>query len=139
MNISLLRESIRSASVLSFSRSSGPGGQNVNKLNTKVTLRLRLDNIIGLSEAELSRMRELLANRINAEGEIVIHADEERSRRTNQERVYLRIEALIAGAARLPRQRKPTRPSKAAREKRLQVKQLHSRKKAERQKNISPE
>ena len=132
MDVNLLRQSIKNASVLTYSRSGGHGGQNVNKVNTKVTLRLNLTDITGLTEAELSRVRVILANRINANDEIVINADEERSQNTNQERAFSRIEALIAGAARLPKLRRPTKPPKAARENRLQSKRLHSMKKARR-------
>jgi ribosome-associated protein len=139
VNTFLLRQSIRTASEISFSRSGGPGGQNVNKLNTKVTLRLRLSDIDGLLDAELERARELLANRINDDDEIVISSDEERSQRTNLERAYFRIEALVIAAARLPKQRHPTKPSKAAREQRFHVKQLQSRKKALRQQQTAPE
>jgi len=132
VNTFLLRQSVRNASGIGFSRSGGPGGQNVNKVNTKVTLRLRLADIAGLSDAELARARELLANRLGADDEIVIHSDEERSQRTNLERAYFRAEALIAGAARLPKQRRPSKPSKAARERRLNVKRLQGLKKARR-------
>jgi len=130
MNVFLLRQSIRAAAEVSHSRSGGPGGQNVNKVNTRITLRLRLADIDGLSEAELDRAREMLANRITNEDEIIINADEERSQRTNLERAYFRLEALIAAAARLPKHRRPTKPSQAAREQRLQTKHLNSRKKA---------
>ncbi|MDR0457396.1 MAG: aminoacyl-tRNA hydrolase [Treponema sp.] len=130
MNVFLLHQSIHAAAESSFSRSGGPGGQNVNKVNTRVTLRLRLTDIDGLNEAELDRVRELLANRITNGDEIIINADEERSQKTNLERAYFRLEALIAAAARLPKHRRPGKPSRAAREQRLQAKRLHSRKKA---------
>jgi ribosome-associated protein len=130
MDAVLLHNSIHAAARADFARSGGPGGQNVNKLNTKVCLRLNLDDLAGLSEAEHSRLREILASRITGEGELVINADEERSRLTNLKRAYTRMETLISAAARLPKRRRPTKPSMAAREKRLGSKRIQSAKKS---------
>jgi ribosome-associated protein len=126
MNSVLLRRSIRDFTKISHSRSGGPGGQNVNKVNTKVTLHLALADIEGLSEGEFSRLRETLAGRITGQDEIVITSSEERSQRTNQERAFARLTALVAASAGLPKQRRPTRPTAASREKRLQAKCVRS-------------
>ena len=132
MNTALLRQSIRAASKPSFSRSGGPGGQNVNKVNTKVTLRLQLDDVEGLDDNEYVRLKETLSSRISGAGELIITASEERSQRTNLERAYIRMEALIINAARIPRQRRPTKPSRAAKEERLRSKRLRGKIKAAR-------
>ena len=137
MNSLVLWQSIHSAAKADFSRSGGPGGQNVNKVNTKVTLRIRLDELAGLDDTEIARLREILSSRITNEGELVISASEERSQRVNLERAYARMESLIMNSARLPRQRHPTKPSRAAKEKRLHLKQRKSQKKAER--HFSPD
>jgi ribosome-associated protein len=134
MNLPLLRQSIRTAQI-SFSRSGGPGGQNVNKVNTKATLHVRLADLQGLSEAEAARIREILGSRLSGSADsavLVIASSEERSQRVNLERAYARAEALIEAAARLPKKRRPTKPSKAAQERRLQTKQRHSEKKERR-------
>ncbi|MDR1104740.1 MAG: aminoacyl-tRNA hydrolase [Treponema sp.] len=137
MNVSDLYLSIRENAEASFSRSGGPGGQNVNKVNTKVTLRISVTSLAGLSEAETARLRELLGNRITSDDEIIVVSSEERSRRVNLERAYVRLEALIAGSARLPKRRRPVKPSRAAREERLASKRLNSLKKARRR--LKPE
>jgi ribosome-associated protein len=133
MDASLLRESIGAHAELSYTHSGGPGGQNVNKLNTKVHLRIMLDALKGLSEAEMARLREVLGGRITKDGEIVITSSEERSQRINQERALFRMEALITASARLSKRRRPAKPSRAARERRLKSKYMQSCKKAERQ------
>jgi ribosome-associated protein len=132
MNLPELRQSLRENAKASFSRSGGPGGQNVNKVNTKVCLRLSLTSLRGLSGGEFLRLEEVLAARLSRGDvgpELVIASDEERSQRTNLERAYARLEALIIAAARLPKHRHATKPSKAAREQRLRTKRLRALKK----------
>ncbi|MDR3342864.1 MAG: aminoacyl-tRNA hydrolase [Treponema sp.] len=118
----------------SFRRSRG---QHVNKVNTKVTLRLNLTHLEGLSEAEMRRLREVLASRLTGAGEMVIASEEERSQHMNRERAFSRAEALIIASARLPKHRRPTKPSAAAREKRIQSKHIRSKQKSARR--CSPE
>jgi len=137
MDTLLVRQSIRSSAGISFSRSGGPGGQNVNKVNTKVTLRVRLSCLRGLSAEEQRRLRETLSSRLSRGGvefseneELVISSSEERFQRINLERAYAKAEALITASARLPKKRRPSRPSLAARENRLKVKRRNGEKKA---------
>lgn len=117
-----LLEWIQTAGTVSFSRSGGPGGQSVNKSNTKVTLKLPISDIPGLDEEARERAAERLAGRINAEGELVVQADEARGQLENRRRAELRAVSLIAGAATPRRRRRPTRPGRAAKERRLKEK-----------------
>ncbi|MCL2556986.1 MAG: aminoacyl-tRNA hydrolase [Treponema sp.] len=132
MNLALLRKSILENASASFSRASGPGGQNVNKVSTKATLRICLSDLCGLSPEELERARLTLGDRVTGAGEIVVSADETRSQLANLNGARAKLERLVIEAARLPKARKKTKPSRAARERRLEEKRESSQKKAER-------
>lgn len=105
-----------------YSRSGGPGGQNVNKVNTKAQLWVPLDRIVGLSESAMQRLRKLAGNRITSEGELYIIAETERTQERNRQAVMERLMALIAEARIEPRKRKKTKPSRGAKERRLKSK-----------------
>lgn len=126
-----LKEWIRDKASVSFSRSGGPGGQYVNTADTKVQLRLNLREL-PLDEEERERVLRLLAGRINAEGELIVASSETRSQAKNREQAEKRAFMLITGALKKPKKRRPTKPSKAARERRLQAKKARSEKKQQR-------
>lgn len=117
----------------SFSRSGGPGGQSVNKLNTRAELRIAVGDIGGLSRAAAGRLRRAAGARLNQGDEIVLASGASRSQRENRERCVERLRAMVVKAATPPKRRKKTRPSRAAEERRLKAKREQSEKKQRRQ------
>jgi ribosome-associated protein len=113
-----------------FIRASGPGGQHINKSSTAVQLRFSLDT---LPEAVSDRLRANHPGRITEAGEIMIEASQHRSQRRNREEALERLLVMIRNAAREPKSRKPTRPSKASRERRISNKRRQSARKKDRQ------
>jgi len=123
------------ASELEFttSRSSGPGGQNVNKVNSKVTLRWRLRDSTLLSPEEKELLLQKFSSRLTTEGELVISAQEMRSQLQNKEEVLQKLDQLLARAFEKKKKRKATKPSKTSVKNRLDRKKKHSDKKKLRQ------
>ncbi|MFH2062709.1 MAG: alternative ribosome rescue aminoacyl-tRNA hydrolase ArfB [bacterium] len=115
---------------IEFARSSGPGGQNVNKRATKAVLTWSVGLSSAFDDRQKDMIRAALANRINADDEIVLAAQTERSQSQNREDVLRRLNELVAAAVTPQKPRRPTRPSRAERERRLEEKSKVSRKKA---------
>ena len=111
------------------SRSSGAGGQHVNKVSTKVELIFDVNGSAVLSEKQIMIIHEKLKNRISNEGLLILHCDETRSQLKNKEIVFMRFIALIEDALKPEKERKPTKPTKSSVEKRLYNKKKKSDKK----------
>ena len=114
------------------SRSSGPGGQNVNKVATKVTLRFDLRGTRALGRAQKARLREIAGRRLDSEGALLISAQAERSQKRNLERARAGLRRLIQQALPAPKRRVPTKPSRAAKRRRLQEKRNRGERKRSR-------
>ena len=109
-----------------FVLSSGPGGQNVNKVASAVELRFDATRSPSLGEDARARLKTLAGRRMTKDGVLVLRGSRFRDQQRNREDVRARLIDLIARAATPPNPRKATRPSRAAKEKRLQEKKVHS-------------
>lgn len=116
----------RAELVYRATRSGGPGGQHVNTSSTRVELAWDVAGSPSLTDAQRSLIREKLANRISGEGVLQLSASEHRSQHQNREAVTERFVELVRQALVVPKKRKKTRPSKAAREARLHAKKHRS-------------
>lgn len=118
------------------SRSSGPGGQNVNKVNSKVELRFNISASTLLTDEQKEILTLKLATKINAEGFLIIVSQRDRSQLANKEDVIQKTYQLIEKALRPVKKRKSTKPSRSSIEKRLTEKRIKSDIKQNRQKHM---
>jgi ribosome-associated protein len=119
----------------SFVRASGPGGQNVNKVATAVQLRFDVGSSSSLSADVKARLIKLAGSRMTDEGVLVIDAHRYRTQEKNREDARERLAILVRRALHKPAKRKTTRPSRAARQRRLDAKKKRGQLKRARRKN----
>jgi ribosome-associated protein len=122
-----------------FSRSAGPGGQNVNKVNTKATLHWSVTGSSGLPEAVRERFVAKYRRRMTKQGEVVITSQRFRDRGRNVADCLAKLQQMLAAVAVAPAVRKPTRPTRAAKARRRRDKEAQSRKKQLRRRPDSDE
>lgn len=122
----------RTELVYRATRAGGPGGQHVNTSSTRIELLWDLEGSRAVDDEQRARLRTRLASRLDSEGMVRVVASDRRSQQQNRQSAEERLVALVKHALHVPKRRKPTKPTRAAKERRLSSKKRHSEKKQQR-------
>jgi ribosome-associated protein len=114
-------------------RSSGPGGQNVNKLATKIQMWVDLSRVVGFVGDEPARVREFLKSRLDGDGRLLVSSQETRDQARNREDCIAKVAGLIRAALIRPKVRRATRPTWASKERRVEAKRREAGRRRDRQ------
>lgn len=117
-----------------FARSSGPGGQHVNKVSTQVQLRFNVINSIKISDNMLNRLKDISGSKLKRNGDLIITSNRHKSQIRNRKNALDKLIYLLREASKKPKSRKSTYPKRSSIEKRLKNKRAHSLKKKDRRK-----
>lgn len=117
-----------------FTRSSGPGGQHVNKVSTQVQLRFNVINSIKISDNMLNRLKDISGSKLKRNGDLIITSNRHKSQIRNRKNALDKLIYLLREASKKPKSRKSTYPKRSSIEKRLKNKRAHSLKKKDRRK-----
>lgn len=124
-----IKKKLENECIFSASRSSGPGGQNVNKVNTRIELRFSITASETFSEEEKDKIRAKLKNRINSGDELVLFSEAKRSQLGNKKLVTEKFFALVEKSLTVQKKRVKTSPSASSKAKRLESKKIEAKKK----------
>ena len=122
--------------IFKASRSSGPGGQNINKLNTKATIILDIENCSFLNDEQKQIILKKLVARITKDNRLIVESQKFRTQKGNRDYAIEKLMILLETALKRPKTRRPTKPTRTAVEKRLQSKKTRSLLKQQRKKKI---
>lgn len=120
--------------IFKASRSSGPGGQNVNKLNTKISAEVDIANCSFLTDAQKSTVLRKLSARLTKDNRLIVESQQFRSQKANRDFAVEKLTKIIGNALKRPKKRRPTRPTRSSVEKRLKSKKMKSQLKQQRRK-----